>query len=142
MIKKLISFKPFGQDALALIRFASGILIMLHGIKVFDAEGMIGMAGYLGKEIGLPLPLFMAYLAKGTEFFGGLLFALGFLTRFVCLPLIITMLVAVFGAHQGEIAGDAEHAFMYLLVFIAFFFIGSGKWSLDYLVQALRKKAN
>ncbi len=141
MIKKLISIKPFGQETLALIRCTAGILIMLHGIKVFDSAGMNGMAGYLGREISLPLPLFMAYLAKGTEFFGGLLFALGFLTRFVSIPLIITMLVAVFGAHHGKISGDAEHAFMYLLIFMAFFFIGSGKWSLDYLIRASGRKS-
>jgi putative oxidoreductase len=45
------------------------------------------------------------------------------------------MAVAVFGAHNGEIAGEAEHAFLFLLVFAAFFFIGSGKWSLDYMIN-------
>jgi putative oxidoreductase len=63
------------------------------------------------------------------------LFALGFLTRFVSIPLIITMAVAVFGAHHGEITGEAEHAFLFLLVFAAFFFIGSGKLSADYLIK-------
>lgn len=140
-MKKLLSVKPFGQDALAIIRFVTGVLMLIHGLKVFDSTAMEGMAGYLDKEIGLPLSLLMSYLAKGTEFFGGLVFALGFLTRLISIPLSITMLVAVFGAHHGEITGEAEHAFLFLLIFVTFFFIGSGKWSIDYLIRNF-KQAN
>ena len=93
------------------------------------------MAGSLGSELGLPFPLLMAYLAKGTEFFGGLLFALGLFTRFTTIPLAITMAVAILGSHQGQITGDGEHPFLFFLIFAAFFFIGSGKWSIDYLVK-------
>jgi len=135
MLKKYLSVSPIAIEALAFIRIISGILILIHGYVVFDALKMEGMAKYLGADLGLPLPLLMAYLAKGAEFFGGLFFALGLFTRFVSIPLIITLAVAVFGAHNGEIAGEAEHAFLFLLVFIAFFFIGSGKWSLDYLIK-------
>jgi putative oxidoreductase len=135
MLKKLLSFKPIAFEALAFIRIISGILILIHGYSVFDTVKMDGMAKYLGSELGLPLPLLMAYLAKGAEFFGGLLFVIGLFTRLVSIPLVITMAVAVFGAHNGEIAGEAEHAFLFLLVFAAFFFIGSGKWSVDYLLK-------
>ncbi len=64
-----------------------------------------------------------------------MLFALGFLTRFISIPLIITMSVAIFGSHHGEITGEGEHAFLFLLIFIVFFFIGSGKWSVDNFVK-------
>lgn len=135
MLKNLLSVKPLGLDSLAIVRIFTGILILLHGRMVFDSEMMKGMAGSLGSELGLPFPLLMAYLAKGTEFFGGLLFALGLFTRFTTIPLAITMAVAIFGSHQGQITGDGEHAFLFLLIFAAFFFIGSGKWSIDYLVK-------
>ena len=135
MFKKLSSVKPFSVDVLGIIRIIVGILMLLHGKMVFDTQVMNGMAESLSKDMGMPLPLLMAYLAKGSEFFGGLLFALGLLTRFVSIPLIITMAVAVFGAHHGEITGEAEHAFLFLLVFAAFFFIGSGKLSADYLIK-------
>jgi putative oxidoreductase len=133
-VKKLISLKPFGLDALAIVRIFTGILMLLHGRMVFDPGIMKSMAVSLGNDLGLPFPLLMAYLAKGSEFFGGLLFALGFLTRIISIPLIITMAVATFGAHHGQITGDGEHAFLFLLIFAAFLFIGSGKWSIDYLV--------
>lgn len=135
MLKKLLSIKPVAFETLALIRIISGILILIHGFSVFDAAKMDGMAKYLDSELGMPLPLFMAYLAKGAEFFGGLLFAIGLFTRFASISLIITMLVAVFGAHSGKITGEAEHALLFLLIFTGFFFIGSGKWSVDYLIK-------
>ena len=135
MLKKIVSVKPFGLDALAIVRIFTGILMLVHGKVVFDSEMMKGMAGSLGSELGLPFPLLMAYLAKGSEFFGGLLFALGLFTRFTTIPLLITMAVAVFGSHHGQITGDGEHAFLFLLIFAAYFFIGSGKWSIDYLIK-------
>ncbi len=135
MMKALFSVNPFGINALAIIRVITGILILLHGRMVFDSEIMEKMGVSLGSELGLPFPVLMAYLAKGSEFFGGLLFTLGFFTRFISIPLIITMSVAVFGPHHGQITGEGEHAFLFLLIFIVFFFIGSGKWSIDNLVK-------
>jgi putative oxidoreductase len=135
MLKKLISLNPFAIDALSIIRTFAGILILLHGKMVFDSQIMQSMSESLSKDMGLPFPLLMAYLAKGSEFFGGLFFALGLLTRFVSVPLAINMAVAAFVAHHGQITGEGEHAFLFLLIFVAFFFIGSGKWSLDYLLQ-------
>ncbi len=135
MLKTLFSINPFGLKALAIIRIIIGILILLHGRIVFDSEIMEKMGESLGSKLGLPFPVLMAYLAKGTEFFGGLLFALGFFTRFISIPLIITMAVAAFGSHQGQITGEGEHAFLFLLIFMVFFIVGSGKWSIDYLIK-------
>ncbi|MDO9256446.1 MAG: DoxX family protein [Bacteroidales bacterium] len=139
MIKKLLSVNPVGINALSIIRVFTGILILLHGKMVFDSQVMNGMGESMSKDMGLPFPLLMAYLAKGSEFFGGLFFALGLLTRFVSIPLAITMAVAAFIAHHGQITSDGEHAFLFLLIFVAFFFIGSGKWSVDYLLKRIKE---
>ena len=138
MLKKFHSIDPFGINALVIIRIFAGILIHIHGNMLFDSQTMHTMAESLSKDMGMPFPFLMAYLAKGSEFFGGLLLVLGLFTRFVTIPLIITMAVAAFVAHHGQITGDGEHAFLFLLIFVAFFFIGSGKWSIDYLLK--RKK--
>ena len=135
MFKKIVSVKPLGLNALVIIRIFAGILMLLHGRSVFDSEIMKGMGASLHDELGLPFPVLMAYLAKGSEFFGGLLLAIGLFTRFAVIPLIITMAVAVFGSHHGQISGEGEHAFLFLLIFAAFFFIGPGKWSIDYLIR-------
>jgi len=138
MLKKFHSIDPFGINALVIIRIFAGILIHIHGNMLLDSQTMHTMAESLSKDMGMPFPFLMAYLAKGSEFFGGLLLVLGLFTRFVTIPLIITMAVAAFVAHHGQITGDGEHAFLFLLIFVAFFFIGSGKWSIDYLLK--RKK--
>ena len=139
MLKKFHSIDPFGIKALVIIRIFAGILIHIHGKMLFDSQMMNTMAESLSKNMGMPFPLLMAYLAKGSEFFGGLLLALGLFTRFATIPLIITMAVAAFVAHHGQITGDGEHAFLFLLIFVAFFFIGSGKWSVDYLLKRKKK---
>ncbi len=139
MIKKLLSVNPVGIFALSIIRVFAGILILLHGKMVFDSQIMNGMAESISKDMGMPFPFLMAYLAKGSEFFGGLFFALGLFIRFVSVPLAITMAVAAFVAHHGQITGEGEHAFLFLLIFAAFFFIGSGKWSVDYLLKKIKK---
>jgi uncharacterized membrane protein YphA (DoxX/SURF4 family) len=45
------------------------------------------------------MPEVMAAMAAGTEFFGGLALIIGFATRWISIPLMITMLVAAFSVH-------------------------------------------
>ena len=49
--------------------------------------------------LGLPFPTLNAYMAWGAEYFGAMLLALGLATRWICLPLMITMLVAMATVH-------------------------------------------
>ncbi|BAP36047.1 hypothetical protein AS4_11070 [Acinetobacter guillouiae] len=49
--------------------------------------------------LGLPFPTLLATLATSVEIIGAILLALGFLTRFISIPLIITMLVAIVTVH-------------------------------------------
>ena len=49
--------------------------------------------------LGLPFPELMVTLAAGTELIGGILLVLGLATRWIAIPLIITMLVAIFSVH-------------------------------------------
>jgi uncharacterized membrane protein YphA (DoxX/SURF4 family) len=49
--------------------------------------------------LGLPFPTLMAYLAAYSEAIGALLLLLGLATRWISVPLMITMLVAIFAVH-------------------------------------------
>ncbi len=49
--------------------------------------------------LGLPFPTLMAYMAWGTEYFGAILLALGLATRWISIPLMFTMIVAVVTVH-------------------------------------------
>lgn len=137
-MKQLFSSQPFHIHLISLTRIFFGALIANHGLMFFNGEAMQQMAGMFA-EGGMPAPALLAYLAKGSEFFGGILLALGLLTRAAIIPLSITMIVATFAAHKGLIFGEGEHAFLFLLVFITFFFTGAGKWSLDNLLFKNKK---
>ncbi|SHI19208.1 HvfX family Cu-binding RiPP maturation protein [Ferrimonas marina] len=52
--------------------------------------------------LGLPFPTLMVILAAGTELVGGLLLILGLFTRLISLPLMVTMLVAIFAVHWSN----------------------------------------
>lgn len=49
--------------------------------------------------LGLPFPVLNAYLAWGAEYIGAILLALGLATRWICIPLMITMVVAATTVH-------------------------------------------
>lgn len=49
--------------------------------------------------LGLPFPMVLAALAIGTEVIGGLCLLFGVFTRLISVPLMITMIVAIFTAH-------------------------------------------
>lgn len=49
--------------------------------------------------LGLPLPALMASLAIAAEFLGSMLLLIGLATRWVSIPLMVTMLVAAFTVH-------------------------------------------
>ncbi|MCH7690855.1 MAG: DoxX family protein [candidate division Zixibacteria bacterium] len=78
----------------------------------------------LGSTISLALTVF-------AEVFCGLAFALGLVTRFSALPLIIMMLVAAAVQHADDPWQKKEFALLYLIPFVTVFLSGPGKYSLD-----------
>ena len=49
--------------------------------------------------LGLPFPALNAYMAWGAEYVGAILLALGLATRWICIPLMATMIVAMATVH-------------------------------------------
>lgn len=81
---------------LALRIYLAPIFILAGWGKLKDLEST---AYYFAEHLGLPFPELMALLAGATEFFGGIALLIGIATRWVSLPLMITMLVAAITAH-------------------------------------------
>lgn len=114
--------------ALFLRIFAGLGMALGHGYgKLPPPEGFVeGVA-----DLGFPLPWLFAWAAAIAEFFGGLLLALGLLTRPAAFLILCTMLVAAFGRHAADPFSGKEMALLY--AFITFFFVmaGGGRFSLD-----------
>ena len=67
--------------------------------KLSGIEDTIAWFGNPDWGLGLPFPELLAYLAAYTEFIGAILLVIGFATRWISVPLIVTMLVAIFAVH-------------------------------------------
>lgn len=99
------------HDLLDLTRkadFIAPLLLRLFLALVFIAAGLqkatsfdstVQWFGNPDWGLGLPLPWLMAFLATAAELVGGVLLLIGLATRYIAIPLMITMLVAVFAVH-------------------------------------------
>lgn len=67
----------------------------------------IGAVAQWFEYMGIPFPILNAYMAAGTELLGVVLLTLGLLTRFISIPLIIIMFVAIATVH-------GEHGFSFV----------------------------
>lgn len=98
---------------------------------------MDSVATWFG-SIGIPFPALNAYLAASTELLGVILLTLGLFTRFISIPLMIVMAVAIATVHLPHGFSSGNNGFeipLYYLLFLAIFAsFGAGKLSLDHLL--------
>jgi len=114
---------------LAILRVFTGLsMAFAHGLgKVPPSEGFIEGTG----KMGFPLPELFAWLAGLAEFGGGLLLALGLMTRPAAFFMGSTMLVAAFIRHGDDPFSSQEKALLFLFIAVAFVCIGAGKYGID-----------
>lgn len=62
-------------------------------------ESTVSWFGNPDWGLGLPVPTLMAFLAGWTEVLGAIFLLIGFGVRWISVPLMITMLVAIFSVH-------------------------------------------
>jgi uncharacterized membrane protein YphA (DoxX/SURF4 family) len=90
---------------------------------------------WFGQELHFPMPLAMAFMAKGAELTGGFFVFLGLFTRPAAALIAFTMSVATITANLGENWNiDGGFTVSYVLFALIIFTEGSGKFSLDYLL--------
>lgn len=132
MFQKLVSPARWSADATdyasLILRLTLGLLMLNHGYpKLMKLmSGNMQFADPIG--IGEPASLVLTVFA---EFVCSLLILVGLWTRLALMPLIITMVVAVGIIHINDGMDKQEHGLMFLLPYIALFFLGSGKFSID-----------
>lgn len=130
-LKNLDAFRDHG---LLFLRVGLGLMFVAHGWPKLVGgpekwEGVGGAMAHLGLDFA---PQFWGFMAAITEVGGGLLLALGLLTRPVLIGLIFTMVVATW-MHIAKDSGFVKisHPLKTLIMFIGLFLTGPGKFSVD-----------
>ncbi len=137
----LIHFSTSLQDFLLLaIRLFWGFLFFQTGFGKLQNINSVGDFFY---SLGIPFPEVSAHLVAWVETIGGACLILGFASRLISIPLILTMLVALLVAHyDSTIFKDPsillkQSPFTFLLASLIIFVFGPGKISLDYFFERL-----
>ncbi|MCX2839701.1 DoxX family protein [Salinimicrobium sp. MT39] len=124
---------------LLMLRIGVGSMMLVHGLPKLEmlmAGGEVQFPGVMGMNPTLSLTL-----AVFAEFFCSILLILGLATRFATIPLIITMLIAVFVIHANDPFANQELGLHYLLTYLALLILGAGKFSVDaFLIRNVEKQ--
>lgn len=121
---------PAIDAGLLVLRIGVAILMLTHGIPklltLFGSEEIQFADPFgLGEATTLVLAVF-------AEFLCSLLVLLGLGTRLAVIPLMVTMLTAIFIAHATDAFHIKELPIFYLLVYTVLLITGAGKYALDY----------
>jgi putative oxidoreductase len=131
-MKKLSSINysavAFNIGMLLLRLCFGGILLFKHGMMKLQNFDMMQGQFYSFLGIGAKTSLVLAIFA---EVFCSLFVIIGLFTRITVIPIIITMLVAIFGAEAGKPLLESELAILYLCAFLTLLLCGPGKVSVD-----------
>lgn len=118
--------------SLLLLRIAAGGFMFTHGwgklVKLVNGNFEFGDPIGLGVEISLALTVF-------SEIICAFFIVVGLFTRLASIPLIITMIVAVFVVHLDHDFGKKELGLFYLINYLVLFLSGAGKYSVDSLLR-------
>lgn len=112
---------------LLVLRLAVGAVFIYHGwTKLQGMEGVVGMMA----GIGLPVPMFWAWLVALVEFVGGIAIILGLFTNVVTILLAIDMVVALITVHTKMPYKAAELPIVLLASVVTLYTTGAGKLAL------------
>jgi putative oxidoreductase len=136
-MKKLIDLinkaaENSGDWALLAMRLTLAFGFFDPSVKKF--ENIRGTAEWFG-TMHIPLPTISVLLTATFEFVGFFLLMLGFFVRYISVPLMFIMVVAIFAAHFGNgFAAENngyEVPFYYLVMLFVIFSKGPGRFSID-----------
>jgi putative oxidoreductase len=128
--------RPTDLGLLVLRLYAGLALALAHGWgKVPPSQGFAGMVG----GMGFPAPELFAWLAAFAEFGGGLLLALGLLTRPAALLVVVHFTIVVLLAHAGDPFGDRELPLFFWTSALVLLLAGPGRYSADAALNQPRR---
>ncbi|MFC3076127.1 DoxX family protein [Shinella pollutisoli] len=123
-------YDRLGESAETLLRVVAGLLLVTHGYgKILNPFGASGMVESLGFYPGA----FWSPLLAVTEFFGGILIAIGLLTRPAAFAATIVLLVTVYfhWIVQDQGLGGAEKSILWAAITFYFVIRGANSQSVD-----------
>ena len=142
--KKLVAFATELFDRLSAAGWIPALLMRLF-VGYFFMETGWGKIHNLDAfsmrfaQWGIPHPAFNAALSGYTEFIGGALTLLGLGMRFISIPMIINMIVAIVTVKLKNVSGLDDFVELdeplYALTFVWLFFSGAGWLSVDGLFK-------
>lgn len=108
MIIRLATRAQALLDRLVVLDFIPSLLLRVYLAPIFWMAGSQKAAHFADTVewfgnaewgLGLPFPAVMAFLATAAELGGAVCLVLGFALRWMCIPMMLTMLVAAFTVH-------------------------------------------
>jgi putative oxidoreductase len=150
-----IAGKNYRQIAPLFLRLIIGFGFMAHGWAKLSR----GPAGFekLIAQLNVPFPHLMSWITPFVEVFGGAAIFLGIFVSITAVPLIVTMMVAMFGIHihygfsaiktigltpQGPVFGPPgyEINLLYICGLITLMITGAGEFSVDAILTKRRDR--
>jgi len=133
-IKQVIKiFSSFQDFSLLIIR-----LILAYGFyepAMKKLSNFQSVVEWFGNSLHIPFPFLNAILAVTTEVSGIILLSLGLMTRFISIPMMFIMVVAIATVHGSHGFHASNNGFEIPLYYMIMLFVllanGPGKFSLD-----------
>ena len=127
-----------GSAASLILRIGLALIFIQEGYsKISDVAGTMHFFAMIGLT-----SVFWVYFVGYVEFLGAILLLVGFLTKPVCVALVIDMAIVVWGlGGKGGLFWGHSYEFFLLLSLVAMYALGPGKYSLAY-VYLKNKKGN
>lgn len=125
-------FRGRGVSAFILVlRIFFGVLFFIHGLGKMMNFSELSLTYPSVFGFGSYMTLMVAIFC---EFCCSLFLMTGLLFRIMLLPMIVSMAVAFFDVHDGMFP-QGELSLIYLFVFVILYFVGPGRFSIDYLLD-------
>jgi putative oxidoreductase len=131
---RLAGFAPL------VVRVIVGVIMAAHGLQKLTEFGPSNFGEQMLGGLGVPLPVFMAYVVTFVEVFGGILLIVGLLSRLAALLLTIDLVVAILlvkvnvGFLSGSSGTGAELDLALIAGLLVILLAGPGKLSLDHML--------
>ena len=128
-------YETFSPASYSFMRFATGVVLIPHGIQKIMLGSAANLAVVIDKQMRVSFPLIWAYFAIFAESVGAICLAVGLFTRLAALMIWIEMgiIIVYFQWQFGYFWTNRgiEYALLWWLLFLAIFFGGGGRYSVD-----------